>query len=42
MLVHNADHNADVALFNLDAMLQERVDGIGEILCRSAKGKRRE
>ena len=41
MLVHNADHDADVPLFNLDALLQERVDGIGEILRRSAKGKRR-
>jgi hypothetical protein len=32
---------ADVLLFNLGALLQERADGIGEILRRSAKGKRR-
>ncbi|MGA2279303.1 MAG: hypothetical protein ABSG80_03250 [Verrucomicrobiota bacterium] len=41
MLVHNADHDAAVYLFSLDALLQIRVDGIGEILRRSAKGKRR-
>ena len=41
MLVHNADHHAAVPFFNLDAMLNERTDGIGEIFRRSVKGKRR-
>jgi hypothetical protein len=42
MLVHDADHHTNVLLFNLDALLEECADGIGEILRRSAKGKRRQ
>ena len=37
ILVHNADHDAAVSLFSLDALLQVRVDGIGEILRRSER-----
>ena len=32
-------HNANVQIFNLDALLQKRADSICEILRRSAKGK---
>ena len=40
VLVHNAHHDAAVCYFSIDDLLQIRVDGIGEILRRSAKGKR--
>src|SRR6185369_5394319 len=37
LLVHNADYDTDIPLFNLDALLQKSANGIGEILSRSAK-----
>jgi len=37
MLVHNADHDAAIYFFSLDALLQVSVDDIGEILRRSTE-----
>ncbi|MGO9201462.1 MAG: hypothetical protein ACLQM8_13145 [Limisphaerales bacterium] len=36
-LVQDADHDTAVPLFDLAVMLQKRVDGVGEILCRGGK-----
>ncbi len=41
MLVHKANYDANVLLFDLDAVLQERMDAMGETLRHGAKGKRR-
>lgn len=39
VFIHYSNHDADITLFNFDALLQERMDGIGEILRGGAKGK---
>ena len=42
VLVHKADDHAGIPLFNLDSLLQERVDRIGEFLRRGWKRNRTE
>ena len=38
MVVHNADHDAAVYSFSLNALLQVSMDGIGEILSSTREG----
>jgi hypothetical protein len=40
VFVHHADHHANAHPFDVDAMLQKRVDGICKLFSRSLAGYR--